>query len=1188
MVFPENLELFRKASQKYFSEKGEVEIDFSGPTYQVGFPGEKETIWVFVQLTEEGEIKDLFCQCEQSAETGSCVHMAQAILALFPQPPCPLHKQFERSVFYRALSSFVGQEATCCSKGKCFRLGEVSIEGPKELVTSLEKTVCCREEETEETSIKFSNLSEKELEDWYKGVASPRLRFELSQYGDVAKYLFLQDVKEKGRYSIEKKGEGWVLLFMWGENTATIPLQCPLEDILERLPLHRTTPAVEHFGGRQISNVTFDGKTLTVDLTGSLVDLSQAEQVGEQWFLKSTLGFIRKWEQGTQLSLSSTKEITDFIEDFIEEPPPLSLSYAIDVENGLSITPYVKKKGDLEGAIAVDGWLWKEGWHRIEPARFLEPITVSCEGLSDFLLANRHWLSSFPGYAVHERPYREKISYSVEPSGELLLHRKLHDIETSSIVSLGDWVWVEGEGFFLRDGSAKERQERILPYHVADFIRKERESLAEIPGFFAQECPITDVGLDIRLERKRRIDILPVYEWTDSSYREKARFYDDMAYVPGVGFFSLPVLLAQQHFTRTISSSEREEWDRFFTEQLAQLQEEFSCSVDPLLEVPKKLTLFCKDLETDEDQEVSELPHHWQAGFYWESERGRAMAEEVLIAARRGDRFLPTQAGLLDLTDQRFGWLSSIETLKAEKRFSLQVADFLKIQAHETFSFDKTVSETAVSFIDRLLNAQFCVPLDLSGFSATLRPYQQSGVEWLWYLYLAGLSGLLCDDMGVGKTYQAMALMYAVHRRKKGKARFLVVCPTSLFWHWREKCQEVLPELKVFSYVGSDRDLDGFSPEHDLMLTTYGIWRNEAKNLQEVMFEVAIFDELQIAKNHVSQIWTALSQVKANMRLGLTGTPVENQTRELKAIFDLVLPGYFPSEKVFKKFYIAPIEREGASDRRALLARYVRPFILRRRKEDVLPDLPPKVEDIYEAELIGEQKELYRQIASRQGVPIIQQLQEEGAPIPYLHIFALLSSLKQVCNHPASYLHDVENYRRYESGKWNLFEELIEEAMESGQKVVVFSQFLTMLDIFKSFLESNGIGFSEIRGSTKERGKAISTFHDDSNCRVFLGSLQAAGLGIDLTPASIVIHYDRWWNAAREQQATDRVHRLGQNRGVMVYKLMTTKSVEERVDKIIAHKSQLFEDLIRYDDHQIVKKLNRLELLELLQGLESV
>ena len=223
-----------------------------------------------------------------------------------------------------------------------------------------------------------------------------------------------------------------------------------------------------------------------------------------------------------------------------------------------------------------------------------------------------------------------------------------------------------------------------------------------------------------------------------------------------------------------------------------------------------------------------------------------------------------------------------------------------------------------------------------------------------------------------------------------------------------------------------------------------------------------------------------------------------------------------------------------------------------------------------------------------QGQPLIQQLQEGSSPIPYLHIFSLLSSLKQICNHPAAYLNDVEHYRRYECGKWDVCCELLEEARESGQKVVIFSQFLAMLDIFKACFKSSGIGYSEIRGSTKDRGAAIEKFHADPECTVFLGSLQAAGLGIDLTPASIVIHYDRWWNAARENQATDRVHRLGQSRGVCVYKLMTVKTIEERIDQIISRKDQLFEELIQYDDHRIVKKLSRHELIDLLRGLDSV
>ena len=203
--------------------------------------------------------------------------------------------------------------------------------------------------------------------------------------------------------------------------------------------------------------------------------------------------------------------------------------------------------------------------------------------------------------------------------------------------------------------------------------------------------------------------------------------------------------------------------------------------------------------------------------------------------------------------------------------------------------------------------------------------------------------------------------------------------------------------------------------------------------------------------------------------------------------------------------------------------------------------------------------------------------------VTHLHIFALLSSLKQICDHPAVYLRDTENYASYESGKWNAFVELLEEAHESGQKVVVFSQFLAMLDIMVAHLRSNGIGFAQIRGSTKQRGEEISRFQNDPDCLVFLGSLQASGLGIDLTAGSVVIHYDRWWNAARENQATDRVHRIGQSRGVMVYKLMTAQTVEERIDRMILRKAQMLEEAVAYDDHQILKKLDRAELIDLLQ-----
>jgi len=472
---------------------------------------------------------------------------------------------------------------------------------------------------------------------------------------------------------------------------------------------------------------------------------------------------------------------------------------------------------------------------------------------------------------------------------------------------------------------------------------------------------------------------------------------------------------------------------------------------------------------------------------------------------------------------------------------------------------------------------------DFSALQCTLRPYQEMGVLWLWFLYENGLSGLLCDEMGVGKTHQAMGLLAAVSGAKG--ALFLIACPTSLIFHWQEKLSRFLPHLRVRVYSGTARclhDRDAF----DCVLTSYGILRNESKLFSELYFDVAIFDELQIAKNHVSQIYAALRDVRAHMKVGLTGTPIENELRELKALFDIVLPGYMPPEGDFRELFSAPIESGDNESRRNLLARFSRPFVLRRRKIDVCADLPSKQEMLAYAELLGEQKNLYNQVAASGVSPLIEILQDEGAPIPYMHIFALISSLKQISNHPAAYLRDVDNFERYESGKWELFRELIEEAEESGEKVVIFSQYLGMLDIIERWCVKQNIGFASIRGATRARGQEVARFQTDPRCHLFLGSLGAAGLGLDLTAASIVIHYDRWWNPARENQATDRVHRIGQMRGVEVFKLVTRDTIEEHIDQLIERKRALFEDIVSFDDSRIMKRLDRKDLLHLLGSLQ--
>lgn len=260
----------------------------------------------------------------------------------------------------------------------------------------------------------------------------------------------------------------------------------------------------------------------------------------------------------------------------------------------------------------------------------------------------------------------------------------------------------------------------------------------------------------------------------------------------------------------------------------------------------------------------------------------------------------------------------------------------------------------------------------------------------------------------------------------------------------------------------------------------------------------------------------------------------------------------------------------------------IKPFILRRRKTEVLKELPEKSENKAYCDLLEDQEMLYQETLELSRKGLISELNNQDIPINYLHIFSILSRLKQICDHPALIAKDPKNYKNFQSGKWELFLELLQEARESELKVVVFSQYLYMLDIIENFLRENNWEFAQIRGDTLNRRAELKRFQEDPNCVVFIGSLQAAGLGIDLTAAGVVILYDRWWNAARENQAIDRVHRIGQKWGVQVYKLITKNTIEEKIDWMIAKKGRLLEEIVTTDDHSLFKQFTRSELIELL------
>ncbi len=421
--------------------------------------------------------------------------------------------------------------------------------------------------------------------------------------------------------------------------------------------------------------------------------------------------------------------------------------------------------------------------------------------------------------------------------------------------------------------------------------------------------------------------------------------------------------------------------------------------------------------------------------------------------------------------------------------------------------------------------------------------YQQTGYHWLWLLQQNGFGALLCDDMGLGKTHQAIALIRAVTATTTG-ASVLVVCPTSVLDHWREK-------------------LARYAPGTDVTLTSYGMVRSRVEQFRGRRFDLLVLDEMQTIKNADTATHQVLRGIEKGVAVGLTGTPIENHERELIALLDVVVPGYLPLHV----------------EDRAALQRLVRPFVLRRTKAQVLTELPPKIVDKRYCEMTSEQKTVYRRVLEARAKPLRLQM-KAGQTVSYVHVFAALNFLKQICNHPASagggFAEDVS------SGKWESFLELLDESMASGLKVVVFSQYLKMLELIERELRTRDIGFATIKGTTHARGAEIARFRDDPDCRVFTASLRAGGLGIDLTSASVVIHYDRWWNQAREDQATDRVHRLGQNKGVQVLKLITRGTVEEKIDDLIARKAQLADDVIRADDPSLVKQFTVDELQELL------
>lgn len=477
------------------------------------------------------------------------------------------------------------------------------------------------------------------------------------------------------------------------------------------------------------------------------------------------------------------------------------------------------------------------------------------------------------------------------------------------------------------------------------------------------------------------------------------------------------------------------------------------------------------------------------------------------------------------------------------------------------------------------------VPIDNSQvpeqIKAVLRGYQTDGVYWLERLRKMHLNGILADDMGLGKTLQAI-IAVTQHKAHNAGSPTIIVSPTSLVYNWKEEFHKFNPDLKVLAVDGTPaqrKKLQTDIKKYDVMITSYSLLQKDIEFYKTIPFGYAILDEAQHIKNRGTRNAKSVKMIQAGHRLILTGTPIENSLDELWSLFDFLMPGLLSSYDRFVEKYIRNPSQGNGKNMEAL-RRKVSPFILRRMKKDVLSDLPPVSEISYHCHLSPVQRELYHSYAESAREELSRLVKKEGFDKVQIHVLATLTRLKQICCHPAIFA--KENPESGDSAKYDMLMELLQTLIEGKHKTVIFSQYTRMLSILKNDLEKMGIPFEYLDGSTKNRLEIVKRFNEDEKIPIFLVSLKAGGTGLNLTGADTVIHYDMWWNPAVEDQATDRVHRIGQKNSVSSYKLVTLDSIEEKIIQLQNRKKGLVKKVIACDE-EAMTKLTWEEVLELLK-----
>jgi superfamily II DNA or RNA helicase len=519
-------------------------------------------------------------------------------------------------------------------------------------------------------------------------------------------------------------------------------------------------------------------------------------------------------------------------------------------------------------------------------------------------------------------------------------------------------------------------------------------------------------------------------------------------------------------------------------------------------------------------------------------------------------RLKPLAATLIDLFDGFTGG----DTLRLSRFDAPRLAELT-----DTSRWQFKGQSDVLALADQLKAAQGISHIEPpAGLGLALRPYQKEGLAWLQFLREQKLSGILADDMGLGKTAQTLAHLLLEKEAGRLDLPALIVLPTSLIFNWKNEAARFAPGLSVLSLHGPERK-SRFAEiaQHDVVLTTYPLLWRDAEELTRQRYHLLILDEAQTVKNARSQGAEVVRKVDARHRLCLTGTPLENHLGELWSQFDFLLPGFLGDSNTFTKYWRTPIEKQGDSLRRDLLARRIRPFILRRKKEEVARELPPKTVIVRSVELEGSQRDLYETVRAAMDEKVREEVASKGFSRSQIVILDALLKLRQVCCDPRL-VKAASAQKVKERAKLDLLMTMLPEQVEEGRRILLFSQFTSMLALIEKELKAAGLEYVILTGDTTDREAPVRRFQA-GEVPIFLISLKAGGVGLNLTAADTVIHYDPWWNPAVENQATDRAHRLGQDKPVFVYKLIVAGSIEEKILALQERKAELAAGILSED-----------------------